>query len=82
MYNITKRLQKLTEHFGTFLSGNETDRVINPTVYRVPQNYMDMIESVQVKAEHDMYGYEVVLSKSIQAYAKVGERHCALCDIT
>merc|ERR1712004_926550 len=60
-------------------SGNETDRVINPTVYRVPQNYMDMIESVQVKADHDMFGYEVVLSKSIQAYAKNRHNNNQIC---
>ena len=44
----------------------------NPTIYRVPADYMSIIESVTSDGENGShFGFELVLSRSIQTYAKV-----------
>jgi len=51
-------------------SGNQKDRTFNPTIYRYPADYMSLIESVSVEEGEDSTGYELIMSRSIQAYVR------------
>merc|ERR1712004_118461 len=60
-------------------SGNETDRAFNPTHYRVPADYMNMVESVYSENDGKIHGFNLVLSRSIQAYAKRRKNNNQIC---
>jgi len=51
-------------------SGNQTDRTFNPTIYRHPADYMSLVESVHVQEGEGTTGYELDMSRSIQAYVR------------
>jgi len=60
-------------------SGDQTDRDFNPTLYRVPQDYMNIIESVHMEKGTSMKAFELILSKSIQAYVKNRQNNNQIC---
>lgn len=55
-----------------FLTGNK-DRKSNPTKYREPGMYEALFTSIEIPTENneEVYGYELVLQKSVDAYYKV-----------
>jgi len=60
-------------------SGNEQKREFNPTHYRAPADYMNMVESVFKEADGTVQGFNLVLSRSIQAYAQMRKNNNQIC---
>ena len=56
--------------FSTFLGS--TKRGYNPTLYRSPHEYRDIVTSVNIPtSKHSAVGFEVVSSQKVQTYIKV-----------
>ncbi|KAG8563597.1 hypothetical protein GDO81_016148 [Engystomops pustulosus] len=52
-----------------FFQSGDCERTFNPTVYRTPARYNHLLTSVTLKSGD--YGFEIVMSKSVQTYIKV-----------
>ena len=76
---LTRQLSWLRENGHLFFrescfhqSGN-SPRSSNPTQYRDPSDYNALVQSVSLPTEDGSgsYGFELVLSRSVQTYVKV-----------
>ena len=58
-------------------------RSTNPTRYRTPSVYYDLLMSVATSAEDggNSYGYDVIMQRAVQTYVKVGQCQMSPCYI-
>ncbi|KAG8146806.1 hypothetical protein E2320_013907 [Naja naja] len=61
-----------------YQSGN-SHRSFNPSFYRKPAEYNQLLTSAQVTIGNTPYGFEIVLSRSVQAYIKRKQNQNQIC---
>ncbi|XP_058016284.1 uncharacterized protein LOC131186578 [Ahaetulla prasina] len=61
-----------------YQSGN-IPRHFNPSFYRKPAEYNQLLTSAQVTIGNTSYGFEIVLSRSVQAYIKRKQNQNQIC---
>ncbi|XP_063001910.1 uncharacterized protein LOC134412067 [Elgaria multicarinata webbii] len=62
-----------------FYQSGDTVRTFNPTLYRTPAEYNRLLTSAHVAVEDTLYGFEIVMSRSVQTYVKRKKNRNQVC---
>ncbi|XP_042297128.1 phosphoethanolamine N-methyltransferase 1-like [Sceloporus undulatus] len=62
-----------------FFQSGDTPRAFNPTLYRMPSEYNRLLASAQMASGEELYGFEIVMSRSVQAYIKRKQNRNQVC---
>ncbi|XP_048364808.1 phosphoethanolamine N-methyltransferase 3-like [Sphaerodactylus townsendi] len=62
-----------------FHQSGDSPRAFNPTLYRSPKEYNCLLTSAQKILGDKLYGFEIVLSRSVQTYVKRKQNRNQVC---
>nr|XP_060614153.1 uncharacterized protein LOC132764257 [Anolis sagrei ordinatus] len=62
-----------------FFQSGDTPRAFNPTRYRTPAEYNHVLASAQTSSGEELFGFEIVMSRSVQTYIKRKRNRNQVC---